>query len=433
MARSRRSADRVAGLLQKLNLDTSALGYFVRNAPFAVMSSALPGVVNYITILYLTVSSGPEAVGIFRLFMSVWALLGLISLMESSKVFVRAVSVDDLDSQNALILHRVFWSVGGLIVGGGIYLLYAALMNQSPNPDYLLLGLCAAIYYPSDFFVPMLQAKKRFATLFWSNAVKYGAGLGSIFLAHQMTDNFVHVVLLYLAVITAANVLFFLVFVRQSIDLGRMKALVLRMRVHPAPRESRLLSVALIIPTILDQADKFLIAAFFSVEVLGIYTLGYSTGRLLYNILKPSIFIFYRDFVKSLPSLGVIFLVVSRFTMVGLLIALTFYAAVTWIGPLAIFQDTAAVTMVVFLSYGIAMGNVVYSHAIMINAQARSEYTLYANLASGVTCAMIFLIAIQLPAALAMIVFATEFAVRHGTSLLTLRALTRSAKEESPA
>jgi hypothetical protein len=97
---------------------------------------------------------------------------------------------------------------------------------------------------------------------------------------------------------------------------------------------------------------------------------------------------------------------------------------------LAKFRGTESVTVVIFLSYGLAMADAVFAQAYAINPDARSSHLLVANTFASLACIGLFAIAAFLQQAVALPLFAAHYALRHGMTLFILAALHRRASSE---
>ena len=72
---------------------------------------------------------------------------------------------------------------------------------------------------------------------------------------------------------------------------------------------------------LMEHADKFLISYFFGMEALGLYAIGVSTGRLLLNLVKPMMTIFFNHFVNHRPSTSMLVATFVVLTAVGVGVA----------------------------------------------------------------------------------------------------------------
>ena len=177
------------------------------------------------------------------------------------------------------------------------------------------------------------------------------------------------------------------------------------------------------LPNSLEHIDKMLIGHFFGLHTLGLYTIGFSTGRFIYNALKPALYIYYKSFVDRLPSGRVITVVTVVFTLFGLALSGLLLALIATVPQLAKLKGTEWVSVVLFLSYGVAMADAVYTQAYAINKATKSTHVMIANGISGVACLLLFAIALLFPAPVAMLIFAAHYGLRHMATVMILSRL----------
>lgn len=410
--------------------------YFLRTGPLSILASALPGLVNYVIIVFLTYASSAAEAGLYRLIFSVFSLASILTLLETSKVFVRAVARNDAATMATLFIGRLYHTLAV-----GVVVVLAALAWNAVFPfrtgiltvSHYAIAIGLAIAYGIfDFYAPYLQARQKFETFFAFALVKYTVAF-VLFVALIWAGYSVLVATIaQLAAMTLFHVAFFAVTVlprlREARE-SRSPGSVLR---HPASREAMTLSVANGLPNALEHIDKLCIGAVFGLEALGLYTLGFSTGRFIYNTLKPAIYIYYRQFVEALPPAKVVISVGIAFTVFGVLCAVAYLAAIQWVPLMHRFRGTEIVAVVIFLSYGVAMADAVYAQAYAINKDAKSGHLLVANLVASGICLVLFAIACYLPKEEALTAFAAHYFVRHALTLAFLAAYRRAESRTRP-
>lgn len=416
-------------MISFLKKHRSKLGYFVRNAPLAIYTSSLPGLVNYVVILFLSFGSSIADAGQYRLMMSYLALTGLLTVQESSKIVIRARAEGDDRSIGAIFALRALFAVVALALLLAVFA-YDTFGGGGRIPiDLVLVAGLAAVFYPTDVFIPYLQSERRFGVLALWSTLKYALAFG-IFVVLVAAGVSVRVASL---VQIAAMLAVHLVVVAFVVGFENLKY----RREPGAPslfrrrdvRESLVLSLANLLPSSLEHVDKLVIGAFFGLEALGLYTLGFTTGRFVYNTLKPAFYIYYRHFVDNLPKARLLWLVFVSFTVFGGLAAGAFWYMVDGIGLLAKLRGTEAVVTILFVSYGIAMVDAVYTQSYGINKSAKSVHLFVANVLICLVCLGMFAASTLTGAATAMIVCAMHYPVRHLGTIVILSALRRATKE----
>ena len=291
---------------------------FLAKGPFAIVASSLQGAVNYFIVVYLAYGESLADVGVFRTLFSYYALLGLASMFETNKVFIRSIVADDHDATTALFANRLLFSTAAFLVIALLYGVGVATGWNGVSPDLVLIAGLATIIYPLDSYLSLLQARGRFHLLFVTECVKYGLALGAFLLALGQGADVRTAVLAQLGAMALCHVVFFSMAVRTFIDFGQMRRRFVAMIRSAPARQARTYSFANLLPASLEHIDKLLVGWVFGLEFLGVYTLAYSTGRFLYNTLKPALYIYYRRFVDTMPGWKLLRAVAVLFTVIGI-------------------------------------------------------------------------------------------------------------------
>jgi O-antigen/teichoic acid export membrane protein len=412
-------------MISFLTRHRSKLGYFAKNAPLAIYTSSLPGLVNYAVILFLSFGSSVADAGQYRLMMSCLALSGLLTVQESSKIVIRARAEGDDRSIGAIFALRSIFAAVALVLLLAVFAYDTTIGGGRIPVDIVLVAALAAVFYPTDIFIPYLQSERRFGRLAVWSTLKYALAFG-VFVGLVWAGVSVRVASL---VQIAAMLAVHLVVVAFVVGFATLKY----RREPGAPslfrrgdvRESLVLSLANLLPSSLEHVDKLVIGAFFGLETLGLYTLGFTTGRFVYNTLKPAFYIYYRHFVDNLPKTRLLWLVFASFTVFGALAAAGFWFLVDGVGMLAKLKGTEAVVTILFVSYGIAMVDAVYTQSYGINKNAKSVHLFVANVLICLVCLAMFAASTLTTAATAMIVCAMHYPVRHLGTIVILSALRR--------
>lgn len=412
-------------MIKKIKNNKDKILYFLRNAPLAIISSSLPGFVNYAAILFLTAQHSFEDVGEYRLLLSYFTLMGLLSLMESNKVQVRAAAAEDTATSASIFMARTYGMVFCMLLTA-LAALYDAYTNQLGLPPTLLIvAALACVHYPTDLLVSTFQAQKRFGLLAALTFVKYLLALAVLIAALYAGQGVVEATLAQLAVMTLVNLLFFLWWLGRPVlgALGRNTLNPLRLSKDPNIRDAFTLSFAKILPSTLEHADKMIIGFFFGLETLGLYTLAFSTGRFIYNALKPAFYIYYRHYVDALPAKRLLNYVMIAFSLFGIGLSVIFYFCTLYIPAFGKFAGAEAVVYIFFLSYGIAMVDAIYTQSYGINKNAQTRHFLIANTAVSLACYALFASCAVLPAKWAMIACALHYPLWHAGTVWMLSHL----------
>ena len=154
----------------------------------------------------------------------------------------------------------------------------------------LIASACLPLSNPSSLYIQINQANKNFRLNAFYALAKWGVIVLSIYVLAVLQVNIVWIMCIYFVLGALFNILY----------LSRHHE-VREPENDDAPlyrRESLQLSGSGAFTVLLDNADKFLVPYFFGLEVLGLYVIGVSTGRLFLHFVKPTLSIFYPLLVK---------------------------------------------------------------------------------------------------------------------------------------
>ncbi len=393
---------------------------WLAKGPFAIIAASLQGGVNYAITLYLSFGVSMAATGEYRTLFSYYMLLALAAMPESNKVFIRSVVEEDRQATTALFINRlicglvVFLCIAGLWSVGKIW-------GVALVPDMLMaIAAISAIAYPFDNYIALLQARRRFRMLVLVECIKYG-GAAACFVGMIMMGRGVAVaVLAQLLFMGAAMVVFYMVFARSWFLPGHVRARgPSLMRSEPA-RQARTLSFANFLPSSLDSLDKLAVGAVFGMHRLGIYTLAYSTGRFLYNILKPAMYVYYRKFVDAMPGWPLLMRVGGIFSALGAATSLLFLVGIETVPAMARFDDGKWTTVILFLSYGVGIVSAVYTQAFALNRESVAHHVLVGNMLGTIAAFALMGLALLVSWPLALILLALQYPLRDGLSVLIM-------------
>ncbi len=406
--------------------------YFLKNAPLAIIASALPGFVNYAVILFLASFFTMEDVGEFRLIVSYFMLLGLFSLKESSKIMVRAQALGDNETSAALFFARLY-TIVLTTLAVALAWFGQKLTGHEIVPDSLMIvALISVFAYPTELFLSYLQAEKRFTGLAIISIAKYVTALAVCMGAMIATRDIAVSAISMVATMGVFNVLFYIIFLgRDFLKHATATWKPLSVAKSQSTHESFTLSLANWLPGTLEHVDKIVIGAVFGLEVLGLYTLCFSTGRFIYNALKPAFYIYYRHFVDKLPSRKLLWLVMASFTVFGALLSLIFYAGTLYIPFFEKFSGGESIVYILFLSYGIAMADAVYTQSYGINKDSKSHRLLIANTGISLFCLLMFAGSTLASAGIALIICALHYPVRHFGTITLLSMINGRTADRS--
>lgn len=421
---SPRLFDRLVALSQK-----SGLRRLLRHGPFAIIASSLPGAVNYVAILFLTYSFSAQDTGWYRLMFSWFSLYGLVSLYESNKVYIRSVAEGDQKATSALFANQLTFAAASVLITTAVF--FGGRFVSHPIPVELVwISMIAAVFYPTNAYLAVFQVRSWFTLLFGTEVLKYGAALAVLLGMLKLGFPIKQAMLAQFICMAAFHVVYFTVSMSASLDWKLILGGWRDQMFSPASREARSLSLANFLPSTLEHVDKMVIGAVFGLKTLGLYTLGFSTGRFIYNALKPALYIYYKRFVSHMPTGQLLLWLGIGFTVFGAGLSAVFLGAVAYLPMLKPFRGSEIVTVILFLSYGIGMIDAVYLQAYSINKHTNSHHVLVANTIASVSCLALFALAAICTGPIALALFALHYPLRHGMSVWLVSRLHKRASNK---
>lgn len=401
--------------------------FFLKNAPLAIITSSLPGFVNYAVILFLTMKFSAEDVGQYRLFLSYFALLGLFSLLESSKVQIRSQVSGDMSTSSSLFLLRIIIMVGVTLLISALSMV-GTFLDKKIIPDYLVvISICALLAYPTDLYLSYLQGERKFPNLAGVTFIKYVTCFIVFIVQMLLGHSIVIATISQIFLMALFNVGFCVYWMGGTIKQHIHKFINSPKEVFRSiqAKESFTLSLANVLPSSLEHIDKMLIGYLFGLEALGIYTLAFSTGRFIYNSLKPAFYIYYSHFVQYMPGRKVLLPIFLVFTVFGILLSFAFKFSLEYFLFMEKFRSGEYVVYILFLSYGIAMADAVFSQSYGINKKAISSHLLTSNISVSLICLLLFCACFWTDSRLGMIICALHYPLRHLGTIVVLWILKR--------
>lgn len=406
----------------------SSFGFFIRNAPLSMLAAAIPGAVNYGILVFLTRDPGFEEAGNFRLMLSIYGLIGLAAMAETHKIYVRSIVAGDESALAALWLNRlIFAALPFVILLAGFYGGPYFGIWEIPA-SYLGIAAISVVVYTTDFYIGRLQARALFGRLFVIELAKYTAALAVFLFAIHETGSVETAVLMMLTSIAITNCFLTLICTKMLLNFGRPKrAIALLLQSNPA-RQARTYSFANMLPASLEHIDKLLVGWIFGLELLGIYALAFSTGRLVYNVIKPSFYIYYRRFVGLIPSRSTFWKIGIAATIVGGLLAASFWLIINHWPAMERFKPGAVVTILLFWGYGIGIVRAVYVQAVTLNRDSIPIHTWRASLSACLLTIPLLLAALSFKPAIALTLLALQYPARDLATICLLARYRRLSK-----
>ncbi|WP_026379203.1 lipopolysaccharide biosynthesis protein [Afifella pfennigii] len=385
--------------------------YTMSNAPWALGTSLAPGLSNYITILIIAWLVDLEAAGRFRIFLSIVGLLSLFSLEDTSKIVIRYVLKGHEEVFRPLLLHRMRWSLIGVVLGLGVSA-YLFAKDNPLAPAILVASFWIPIRAPTEMYEQINQARGWFRLNCFLTSFKYTLiALTALFMlsvGFSEIDFFIAGLSLHCIV--------------NMIYLSRYRDLFVRSDDYPKEifRESNHLSVSGAPNLLLEHADKFLVAYLFDLDTLAVYTIAISTGRLLLNLVKPTLTIYFSRLSRLEPTAMQMSVAFVAMTAVGVAVAVL--SKYYFMEVLPGFYETAyPISFVIFAGMGIYSVGVLAQYSSIFFRDGRIEVPVYSNLARfGITGAYMAILAIR-PGEWTLLLLAASYPLREAVTLFTNR------------
>jgi O-antigen/teichoic acid export membrane protein len=396
------------------------LSHFAKNAPFAIAASSLQGAVNYIIVVYLAYNAGMHATGAYRTLFSCYSLLGLAAMYETNKVFIRSIVAGDHEATTALFANRLLFSLGAFLVVVAMWAAGALLGWDGMSGWVVAVAAISAIIYPLDSYLSLMQARGRFNLLFFSELLKYGLALAAFLVALRSGWSVEQAMMAQLIMMALCHVAYFSLVTRTFVDFDLVRRRFRQMIGSEPARQARLYSFANLVPSSLEHIDKLLVGWVLGLEFLGVYTLAYSTGRFLYNTLKPALYIYYRRFVDKMPGWRLLRLVGLAFTLFGISNAVIFLLSLAYIPAMHRFQSGAVATVILFLAYGVGIVRAVYGQAFSLHKDSDARHALWASVQATLLSLACLTAALLSPQPIALVLLALQYPIRDGLTVLLM-------------
>ena len=397
-----------------------AISYFLRKAPFAVAASSLQGAVNYAITVYLSYSASFEATGQYRLLFSFYSLVGLAAMYETNKIFIKSIVADDHESTTGLFANRLVFTVGTFLLCVLAVGIERVLGGDTIPLALLWIAAVGIVIYPLDSYLSYLQAKARFNLLFAAESVKYLGALAVFVLMIERGFAVETAMAAQLGFMALCHIAYFSLVTRVFIDFGLVRTKLLSLLRSRAAGDARTYSFANLLPASLEHVDKLLVGWVFGLEFLGVYTLAYSTGRFVYNTVKPALYIYYRRFVDRMPGWRLLRWVGGIFTLLGIVSSLIFLWAVAEIPEMERFSSGAPATVILFLAYGVGIVRAVYGQAFSLNKQSDAMHALKAAAIATMLSLVLLATALVSPMHVALILLALQYPLRDGMTVMLM-------------
>jgi O-antigen/teichoic acid export membrane protein len=227
-----------------------------------------------------------EEYGTYKYILSVFSLMAIFSLTETSQVVVRYVPRGYECINGMLLALRLKYS----LIGSCALLLLGVYYLHSGEVGFGLLFLGLTVVYPIYFsfqlFDPYMQSKLWFKRLNAVYIIRTTIQIFSVIIVYILTQSIYLAAFCMLFSIAVVNLLVYL----STSPLGKAKVIGRgEFNDREISREALTLSLIGLLPVVVEQLDKVLIAQIASYEALALFSIGVVFGRAINGFFKPFI------------------------------------------------------------------------------------------------------------------------------------------------
>jgi O-antigen/teichoic acid export membrane protein len=385
--------------------------YTLSHAPWALMTSLVRGISNYVIVILIAKFYGLAVSGQFRLLLATFGILGIFTLMDSGKVLVKYLVQNVSGVARTLYLQRLRWSFLATAIG----LVIAAWYYSNGDDVWIPLvvaSVCLPIINPHSLFIQVHQAKKQFRHNAFCAFLKWGTIAASVFLLAYLQVNIVWPIAAYFILGAAFNLLFF----SQQKEFQKSES----GNAVAHRRESLQLSGSGVFVILLDNADKFLVSYFLGLEALGLYVIGVSTGRLFLHFVKPTMTIYFPLLVKHrfTPSLLIGgFLILSAIGIAGALMMRYYFEYILGEEYLAAYPLAA----IILVGLGIYFVGVINYYSAVYYKDSVAKIPAISNIITATLITAYMVVVLKFGGENALLLCAASYPLRE---LVTMSAIT---------
>ena len=392
--------------------------YAVFNAPWVMISSLCQGLSGYFIILILSSTYGLAAGGEFRLYLSILGMLSIFSLVDTGKIAIKYLVLDDHGVVRPLLRNRMMWALLGVVVG----LIVVAVFKKRGEDIWLplLFGtLLLPLTFSADLFAQINQARRQFRLNAIYSICKHSTLVLVAFASSLVGIAVTYILIGYSAVLTSFH-LFYLTRHRETFEPGNPKS-------RTYVRESVKLSASGVFPIALEHADKLLVSYFFGLEALGLYTIGVSTGRIFVRFVKPVTTIYYPVLVDRLPPLGVTLASLGILTTIGVAFA---YPMLYYFSHILgdEFTDGYPMALICLLGLGVHAGGVITYYSSVYYKNSSILIPTITNVVTFLIVGTFLVVAVAAGKEIGLILCAASFPLRDLLNMLIPMLLSKKLR-----
>ena len=389
--------------------------YFAQNAPWTVVTTLVTGLSNYVIMILLMRFAGLEAVGQFRLLLSIVAMLALASVLDTGKILIKYVVQEMPGVIRPLLVNRALWSLIGVAAG----LVVAAVQAYQDNPlapAVAAAALMLPLTFPFNLYAQILQARREFRLNALINLLKQTVIVGVVFVWLLLEWDVITLFIVYYALRTAFNVWY------MSWHFSEMRTVAPESK--KIVREATVLSGSGMLQVVLDNIDKFLVSYFLGLEALGLYAIGVSTGKLLLSFVKPMLVVYLADLVDNRLSRRFQWLSFALLTLVGIVLTVImgFFMSLVFKPDEMLAYPIAAV---IWISLGIYFVGVTKYYSSIYHKDSSLKVPVITNLVSTPLIVGYLLLCLKFGGDYALILCAASYPLRELINVVAISMLSR--------
>ena len=392
--------------------------YSFRHAPWAVLASLCAGLSNYLIIILLSQYYGLATGGEFRLLLSIVGLLTLFTLAEADKVAIRHLVMGKQGVIWPLVVSRMQFSLIGTAVG----MITAAILYRKGQEIWLGIltaSLLLPLAFPTDLYAQIVQSRRNFRKAALQSFIKYAILTSLALFAGIWSVTMFAFVGAYYLCLTAINT-FFLFLQPETFEPSSSEAPLYR-------RESLQLSVAGLFPVVLEHSDKLLISYYLGFEKLALYTIGVSTGRLISNVIKPTMAVYFPVLVTDRFSVGLLLTTFGALTVAGIGASwpLSYYFSHV-LG--AEYAEAYPLAAIIIAGLGVYFISVVVYYSSVYHKDAKLSVPIMTSFLSAVVTFTYLMLSLKFGGKYALVLGAVSYPLRDLLTFVLTMTLSKKAQ-----
>jgi O-antigen/teichoic acid export membrane protein len=364
------------GLTNKVKSDsTRIITHFKKDGIWVFLGRVFLMVKSFAMSILLTRSLSIENYGEYRLLLSYMGVFALFSLPEASQILIKYVPRGHDNALKALLNQRIKFSIiASLILF--CYCGYLFYEGETWN-TFFIIALFLPFYYAFNLFHPYLIAKQNFKLLNQLFVLRSLIQLLAVYVGLLFVQNVMIVLVCFIASLSLSNVLFYFIIKKKYFkEISNIRT---DERINKFFRKhALLLSLVGVLPIIIENIDKILIANHIDLKSVAVFSIGILLGKAVNSFFKP--------FISTL-SAKLVFNTINKRQYLLILIFGTLFGVITsfiLIPKTIIFfygdkyVESIIFSQVLICSLGIYFFHSLYYNQIMFNKK-KSIKTIYIN------------------------------------------------------